>query len=161
MTEKEYNLSVDLFADRLYRFIVKNLKHEEDAKDIVQNTFEILWTRRREVIFEKARAYLFTVGYRNMIDHLRKSRRMSLVDDFAEDAGGGQQEPRDLKAVLLQALDRLSGVQRSLVLLKDYEGYSYAEIAQITDLSESQVKVYLHRARLKMRAYLVKKENVL
>jgi RNA polymerase sigma-70 factor (ECF subfamily) len=161
MTEKEYNLSVDLFADRLYRFIVKNLKHEEDAKDIVQNTFEILWTRRREVIFEKARAYLFTVGYRNMIDHLRKSRRMSLVDDFAEDTGGGQQEPRDLKAVLLQALDRLSGVQRSLVLLKDYEGYSYAEIAQITDLSESQVKVYLHRARLKMRAYLVRKENVL
>jgi RNA polymerase sigma-70 factor (ECF subfamily) len=51
--------------------------------------------------------------------------------------------------------------QRSLVLLKDYEGYSYDEIGQITGLSESQVKVYLHRARLQLKDYLVKIENVI
>jgi RNA polymerase sigma-70 factor (ECF subfamily) len=161
MTEKEYNRCVDLFADRLYRFIVKNLKHEEDAKDIVQTTFEILWKHRGEVACEKGRAYLFTVGYRNMIDHLRRRKHLSLAEGPVEDTAAGEAAPHDLKAVLAHALERLSDVQRSLLMLKDYEGYSYAEIAAITGLNASQVKVYLHRARLKMRAYLVKRENVI
>ena len=67
----------------------------------------------------------------------------------------------NLKKVLEEALSRLSETQRSLVLLKDYEGYSYEEIGQITGLSESQVKVYLHRARVQLKEYLVKMENVI
>ncbi|MCR6722422.1 MAG: RNA polymerase sigma factor [Chitinophagaceae bacterium] len=63
--------------------------------------------------------------------------------------------------MLERALDRLNETQRSLVLLKDYEGYSYEEIGQITGLSDSQVKVYLHRARLQLKEYLVKVENVI
>lgn len=162
MTEKEYNRCVDLYADGLYRFIVKNLKHEEDARDVVQNAFEILWKQHEGLLFEKAKPYLFTVGYRNMIDHLRKEKRVTLVESFKEEikvnenVGGN-----DVKAVLMQALQRLNETQRSLVMLKDYEGYSYEEIGEITGLSASQVKVYLHRARLKMKAYLVKMENVL
>ena len=65
-----------------------------------------------------------------------------------------------LLGVLEQALDRLSETQKSLVLLKDYEGYSYEEIGRITGLNESQVKVYLHRARIQLKNYLVKPENV-
>jgi RNA polymerase sigma factor (sigma-70 family) len=67
----------------------------------------------------------------------------------------------NIKKILENALSRLSDMQRSLVLLKDYEGYSYEEIGQITGLNESQVKVYLHRARLQLKNYLVKPENVL
>jgi RNA polymerase sigma factor (sigma-70 family) len=59
------------------------------------------------------------------------------------------------------ALSRLNETQRSLVLLKDYEGYSYQEIGQITGLNESQVKVYLHRARLQLKNYLVSLENII
>ncbi len=65
------------------------------------------------------------------------------------------------KAVLEEALGKLSNTQRSLVLLKDYEGYSYDEIGQITGLNSSQVKVYLHRARLQLKEYIVKMENVI
>ena len=68
--------------------------------------------------------------------------------------------PRD-RAGLERALARLSETQRSLVLLKDYEGYSYEEIGTITGLNESQVKVYLHRARLQLKNYLVSIENVM
>lgn len=161
MTEKEYNSCVDLYADGLYRFIVKNLKLEEDARDIVQNSFEILWKHHDGLLFEKAKSYLFTVGYRNMIDFLRKEKRISLVDDFAEGAKIKSETTHDIKSVLMQALQRLNETQRSLIMLKDYEGYSYEEIGEITGLNESQVKVYLHRARLKMKAYLVKMENVL
>ena len=58
-------------------------------------------------------------------------------------------------------MSKLSETQRSLVMLKDYEGYNYAEIGEITGLNESQVKVYLHRARLLLREYIVKPENVI
>jgi RNA polymerase sigma factor (sigma-70 family) len=65
------------------------------------------------------------------------------------------------RAVLNEALARLSETQRSLVMLKDYEGYSYEEIGKIMNLNESQVKVYLHRARLQLKEYIVKVENVI
>jgi RNA polymerase sigma-70 factor (ECF subfamily) len=156
MTETEYNECVDRYADGLYRFIVKNLKYPEDAKDIVQNSFEILWTHRKELKADKAKSYLFTTGYRNMIDHLRKSSRVSLTEEFPENLPAVRDQEPDLKAVLMAGLERLSTIQRSLVLLKDYEGYSYEEIGAITGLNASQVRVYLHRARLKMKAYLVK-----
>jgi len=161
MTEKEYNGCVDLFADGLYRFIVKNLRHEEDARDVVQSSFEILWKHHVELSFEKAKAYLFTVGYRNMIDHLRKTKRINLVGEFPEDSQVKEGQQLHVKSTLMRALEQLSEVQRSLMMLKDYEGYSYEEIGAITGLNASQVKVYLHRARLKMKAYIVKKENVL
>jgi RNA polymerase sigma factor (sigma-70 family) len=66
-----------------------------------------------------------------------------------------------LKEVLEKALSRLNDRQRSLVLLKDYEGYSYEEIAEITGLNIAQVKVTLHRARLILKEWLVSVENVL
>jgi RNA polymerase sigma factor (sigma-70 family) len=65
------------------------------------------------------------------------------------------------KKILETALARLNETQRSLVLLKDYEGYSYEEIGEITGLSASQVKVYLHRARIQLKNYLVNPENIL
>ncbi|HEX5025601.1 MAG TPA: RNA polymerase sigma factor [Agriterribacter sp.] len=160
MTEKEYNECVDCYADNVYRFILKNLRHEEDARDVVQSAFEKLWRNREDVIFEKSKSYLFTVAYNQMIDHIRKGKRVSLKDEFREEAGIDQ--PRQsLRKILEQALARLNETQRSLVMLKDYEGYSYEEIGTITGLSESQVKVYLHRARLQLKAFLGKMENVI
>lgn len=73
----------------------------------------------------------------------------------------GYQKNTQLHKTLMEALNRLNETQRSLVMLKDYEGYSYEEIGKITGLNESQVKVYLHRARLTLREYLVSKENVM
>ena len=161
MTEKEYNQCVNQYADNVYRFIVKNLRHEEDARDIVQTAFEKLWRNREAVENEKSKSYLFTVAYNQMIDHIRKNKRIQLKDEFAED-GRVQQASNNhnLKKTLMEALNRLSETQKSLVMLKDYEGYSYEEIGEIMGLSGSQVKVYLHRARLTLREYLVSPENV-
>lgn len=161
MTELEYNNCVNSYADNVYRFILKNLRHEEDARDIVQTAFEKLWRNRQEVNSEKSRSYLFTIAYHQMIDHLRKSKRIQLRENFAEGARVQDRNPSHLKKVLEEALSRLNEKQRSLVLLKDYEGYSYEEIGQITGLNESQVKVYLHRARLELKEYLVSVENVM
>ena len=160
MTEKEYNQCVNLYADNVYRFILKNLRHEEDSRDVVQTAFEKLWVNRADVDNAKCKSYLFTVAYNQMIDHLRKVKRISLKEEFKEDARVTDRPVSNMKKILEEALSRLNETQRSLVLLKDYEGYSYDEISTITGLNESQVKVYLHRARLQLKNYLVSPENV-
>jgi RNA polymerase sigma factor (sigma-70 family) len=161
MTEKDYNESVLLYADNVYRFIVKNLRHTEDAEDIVQSAFEKLWIHKDSVETAKAKSYLFTVAYHLLIDHTRKAKRISLQESFENDTQTAYQENKALKKVLHDALATLSETQRSLVLLKDYEGYSYEEIGEITKLTTDQVRVYLHRARLKLRSYLISPQQVL
>jgi RNA polymerase sigma factor (sigma-70 family) len=161
MTEKEYNECVRLYADNVYRFILKNLRQDEDARDVVQSAFEKLWKNRETVEVEKSKSYLFTIAYHQMIDHLRKTKRIHLREEFREEARVSSAPVPHLKKTLEEALSRLNETQRSLVLLKDYEGYSYSEIGQITGLNESQVKVYLHRARIQLKNYLVKLENLI
>jgi RNA polymerase sigma factor (sigma-70 family) len=161
MTEREYNECVGLYADNVYRFILKNLRQEEDARDVVQSAFEKLWKNRQAVEAEKSKSYLFTIAYHQMIDHLRKTKRVHLQEEFREETKVGTAPVHQLKKVLEEALARLNETQRSLVLLKDYEGYSYSEIGRITGLNESQVKVYLHRARIQLKNYLVSIENLI
>ncbi len=161
MTEKEYNDCVHLHADGVFRFIVKNLKHEEDAKDIVQTSFEKLWRNKDVVDNDKSKSYLFTVAYNQMIDHIRKIKRIQLHDDFHSEIKVEHQPEHHTKKTLDEAVNRLNETQKSLVMLKDYEGYSYDEIGEIMGLNTSQVKVYLHRARITLRTYLVSRENVM
>jgi RNA polymerase sigma factor (sigma-70 family) len=161
MTEREYNECVKTYADNVYRFIVKNLRHEEDARDVVQTAFEKMWRNREDIDPVKCKSYLFTVAYHQMIDHIRKVKRVHLREEFTAEVKVQDKPANNLKKVLEEALSRLGETQRSLVLLKDYEGYSYDEIGKITGLSESQVKVYLHRARVQLKDYLVKIENVI
>ena len=67
MTEKDYNLCVNVYADNVFRFIVKSLRHEEDARDVVQTAFEKLWRNRESVDNDKCKSYLFTVAYNQII----------------------------------------------------------------------------------------------
>ena len=68
MTEREYNECVTAYADNVYRFILKNLRHEEDARDVVQTAFEKMWRNREDVDAAKSKSYLFTVAYHQMIN---------------------------------------------------------------------------------------------
>ena len=161
MTAEDYNDCVKLYADGLYRFMLKSTRQPEDARDLVQSSFEKLWEHRSEVNVLKCKSYLFTIGYHKMIDLTRKNSRMEFREELPDllEAKPGS-SPR-LKEILEKALNRLNERQRSLVLLKDYEGYSYEEIAEITGLNGTQVKVTLHRARLLLKEWLVSVENVL
>lgn len=161
MNLQEYNTCVTEYADNVYRFIVKNLRNADDAKDVVQTAFEKLWKHRDTVDVPKSKSFLFTVAYNLMIDHIRKNKRIKLQEDFKEDVKIGHQQNKETYRILMEAVNKLNTTQRSLIMLKDYEGYSYEEIGKITGLNESQVKVYLHRARLFLKDYLVSKENVL
>jgi len=161
MTIKDYNNCVDLYSDKAFRFVLKNLKDEEMAKDIIQDTFLKLWEKHENVDFTKAKSYIFTSAYHTMIDYIRKNKRFISYDseestDFMDSLGRHTpaKESPDLKSILNQALDLLSKEQKSVILLRDYEKYSYKEIGEITGLSEAQVKVYIYRGRLFLRNYI-------
>jgi len=125
MTDKDFNNCVDAYSDGVYRFIVKNLGHEADAQDIVQSAFEKLWVNRAKVETEKAKSYLFTIAYHQMIDHIRKDKRNNTTDNFEEVKSNGNISANgELKQILLKAINELNPTQKSLVLLKDYEVYS-------------------------------------
>lgn len=146
MTRKEYNSCVDLHADGVYRFILKNLGNEEESKDIVQDVFAKLWIKAETVNFEKAKSYIFSAAYRTMLDHIKKHKPLSTDNlSFAEPRHSEQYS--DVHEILDKLLLLLPEKQKTAITLRDYEGYSYSEISEIMAISEDQVKVNIFRAR--------------
>lgn len=161
MNTEQFNQCVDMHSDALFRFALKNLKDHDEAREIVQISFERLWVRRNEVDIEKVKSYLFTTAYHAMVDYWRKAKRMSeLTPEIENRPATAAPEYKGLKAVLEKALSQLNEVQRTVVLLRDYEGYSYEEIGEITGLNESQVKVYIFRARQTLKQIIGSLEAV-
>lgn len=161
MTASEYNLCVEKFADAIYRFVLKNIKDEEKAKDIIQETYEKLWIKLSTVSFEKSKSYLFTTAYHTMIDLLRKEKRMTGFNDSHSENLVHLSQYSDLNEILHKAIDCLPESQKAVILLRDYEGYSYEEISDITGLNEAQVKVYIYRGRMFLKQYIGSMESVI
>lgn len=157
----EYNSAVDLHADGLYRFALKHLRDADRAKDVVQESFARLWQRVEEVDGSKAKSYLFTTAHHLLVDEARKKDRNTPMEPRHERMQWSEQDQPDLQAVLEEALATLPEVQRSVVLLRDLEGYAYEEIAETTGLNVTQVKVYIYRGRTALKNYIGSLENVL
>lgn len=148
----EYNRSVDAFSDHIFRYILKQIKDDDLAKDIVQESYVKLWENVDQIEYVKAKAWLFKTAYRTMIDIIRKRKFETKVDNIVHP--GHSESYNDLKYWLDKALETLPDGQRSAILLRDYEGYSYLEIGEILNLSESQVKVYIYRGRIALKKYI-------
>ncbi len=162
MTVKEYNKAVEEFADSVYRFIRADLKDDDRANDIVQDSFEKLWRHVAEIEFAVAKSWLFSTAYHGMIDIIRKEKKMTLVDEYKETSELlNDSQYSDLNEILHAALDRIPEQQRTPVLLRDYEGYSYKEIGDITGQTEAQVKINIYRGRIALKNYIGKIETVI
>ena len=161
MTVEDYNRCVDMHSDGVYRFALKHLRDRDTAKDVVQESFARLWTKLEEVDASKAKSYLFTTAHHTMVDTVRKEQRSTRMEEHHDDLRSTSQSNPDLKAILDSALATLPDVQRSVVLLRDLEGYAYEEIAEITGLNLPQVKVYIYRGRTALKEYIGKLELVL
>lgn len=160
MTINEYNQCVDDFSDGIYRFLLKNTRNRDLAKDLVQDSFMKLWIKRKDVNSKKSKSYLFSTAYHTMIDYIRKNARIIPLDGNDQFMPTTLENYSDLKEVLDGAIQQLPDVQRAVVLLRDYEGYSYKEIGKLTDLNEAQVKVYIYRARIFLKKYIVSPDLV-
>lgn len=161
MTVAEYNQCVDSYSDSLYRFILKHIKDEDVAKDIVQDTYEKVWRKVNDIESTNAKSYMFTAAHHTLVDYTRKAKKQGDFTESIEESLKHEKHYSDIKTVLNMALDKLPDIQKSVVLLRDYEGYDYAEIGKITNLTESQVKVYIFRARAALKNYIGKLEVVI
>lgn len=155
MKRSEYNKIVHEHSGNLYGYAIRFLRNEEDAKDIVQDVFEKLWINRRKVEIEKAKSWMFTTAHNAMINFATRKGRMHLTDQIVTE--GRERSAASIfesNQVVERAVSILPPIQKSVILLRDLEGYSYKEIGEILKLSDSQVKVYLFRARKKIKKQL-------
>jgi len=151
----EYNIAVSTHSGKLYGFALKFLRNSEDAQDIVQDVFEKLWINRKKVEVEKAKAWMFTTAHNAMVNYVTKKQRMVLPgDDLIPETAKTERSLFESSQVVNRAVSILPPVQKSIILLRDLEGYTYEEIGDILELSPSQVKVYLFRARNKIKKQL-------
>jgi RNA polymerase sigma-70 factor (ECF subfamily) len=161
MTVKEYNRSVEEFSDSVYRFIRANLKDDDRSNDIVQDSYEKLWRNVTDIEYTVVKSWLFSTAYHTMIDIIRKEKRITSLEYSSESDFLSESQYSDLNEILHFALDRLPENQKSLVLLRDYEGYSYREIGEITGLNEAQVKINIYRGRMALKSFIGRIETVI
>ncbi|MBR1775401.1 MAG: RNA polymerase sigma factor [Bacteroidales bacterium] len=158
MTDKEYKEIVMQFSDRVLRFLKKNLRSGEDAEDILQESLITLWNNRANVETIKAKSYLFTVAYHNMLNILKQTKTrgemVKDINDFDSFDSLKTLNNYDTKQLISYAMEQLPENMKTCLLLKDWEGYKTDEIAQIMKITEDNVKITLFRARQKMREIL-------
>jgi RNA polymerase sigma-70 factor (ECF subfamily) len=152
---KEYNSAVREYTRNIYRYVFKSLKDKEATNDIVQDCFLKLWKEREKVDKLKVKYWLFATAHNTMINYLKKSSKTVSIDSILfEQPLATQKSDFDVKEILEKSLDTLPPIQKTIILLRDLEGYNYKEIGEILSLTEAQVKVYLFRARQKIKDLL-------
>ena len=156
MKKHEYNFVIDELSAQLYRYAFHFLRNQEDAKDIIQDVFEKMWLNRKTIELETVKPWLYRCTHNAMVNFIAKKSRTSYMSNQELPK---TTSPFDSSFESMQVVDRmvciLPPTQKSIILLRDIEGYTYKEIGLILDLSASQVKVYLFRARMKIKKQLI------
>ena len=157
MTEKEYNVCVEEYSDRVFAYLVKNMQDSDSAKDVLQDSFVSLWNNREKVEKEKSKSFLFTVAHNLMMNtfNYNKLRQQPIILEEL-------MENRDFenKDFINYLTNLLTPIMKECLLLRDLEGFAYREIAQMMNITEENVKVNIFRARVKMRQYIMNLEKL-
>ena len=162
MDRHQYNQCVEQYADRLFRFAFASLRNREQAEDVVQESFARVWERVETVDFATAKTYLFSTAHHAMIDEVRRNQRFASVEEMKTNVEKSTvSRYPDVNDILNKAVATLPEAQRNALLLRDYEGYSYREIGDITGMSEAQVKVNIFRARTALKNKLKSIDNLI
>ncbi|MDA0281177.1 MAG: sigma-70 family RNA polymerase sigma factor [Proteobacteria bacterium] len=154
-----YLQAIDQHRHRILSFAHYSLRVRENAEDVTQEVFIKLWQHWQKIDHEKLGAWLMRVAHNSVIDHVRKQRpQQANLDHYAEvedqvgkESDANQFDQQHFKSQLQNAIKSLEDPFRSIVIMRDIQGMSYEEIQGSLELSASQVKVYLHRARRKLR----------
>lgn len=150
MNLESFNTYVKLFSQILFRFCYKILQDADVTKDVVQDSFLQLWEKGKHLKDNQVKSWLFTTGYRFSLAHIKK-QKSQVSDDVLNDRFSQPADNPDLQEIIEDGLNLLTELQKSVIMLRDYEGYDYKEIAQILNISTDSVKVHLFRGRKKIK----------
>ncbi len=154
---REYQQWVRAYQDQAWSLARYLLKDASEAEDATQEAFIKLWQNREDIDPERVKPWLMKVTRNACFDRLRRRRpeeelTEAQVAEEHDPAAGAEQN--ELGAWLKRAIEGLREPYRTLVVLRDIQQHSYDEVANATELTLSQVKVYLHRARKQLREQL-------
>lgn len=155
----QYQQAIDQHRQRVYSFAHYSLRGAEDAEDVTQEVFIKLWQHWQKIDHGKLGAWLMRVAHNAVIDHVRKHRSTrEHIDQYVDVEAQTEQQDTGIEidqAIFRQhlqtAIKALDEPFRSIIIMRDIQSLSYAEMQEALDMSESQVKVYLHRGRRKLR----------
>lgn len=158
MRIEDFTKIIDPIKDKLYRYSLRIVKDEMEAEDVVQEVIIKLWKKKEQFAeINNKEAWCMTLTRNLSIDktRARKGQTDSIEDyhhvkDRSRDPYA-ETKSNDMMKHIMELMDELPENQKSVLHLRDIEGYSYKEISEITTLSVDQVKVNLYRARKAMR----------
>lgn len=158
MDNVSFQTTVLPLSDRLFRLALRVTMNRAEAEDVVQDTLLRVWERRSEWgQIDNLEAFAIATCRNRALDVAKRAGRNTVPLDKVEGshlpAPNAQLslEAREQLSHVRRLMDSLPELQRTIMLLRDIEGQSYGEIAKELGISETQVKVYLHRARTKVR----------
>lgn len=144
--------------DKLFRLALRITFNKAEAEDIVQETLIRIWNKREEwTELDSVEAYCLTVTRNLAIDRsqMKEARNIGITTDMeiTPDPSGPYEKlvRKERLTIIHRLMNELPEKQRLVMHLRDIEGKSYKEIAGIINLTEEQVKVYLFRARRKVK----------
>ncbi len=144
--------------DKLYRYALRIVGNKMSAEDVVQEVLIKVWQKKDQLEkIENKEAWCMTVTRNLALDKLR--RKKVILDDVDDHRGISDDnmspyralQSDDTMKIIRDAIQELPEAQQQVIHLRDVEGYTYKEIADITGFSSDKVKVYLHRARITLR----------
>jgi RNA polymerase sigma-70 factor (ECF subfamily) len=165
MDLRQFEIKILPLKNKIYRLAHALLGNVTDAEDAVQDIYLKLWSVRDEL--EKAdniTALSLQIARNHCIDRIRKQHGLyynELTDDnlSTDPSPYEQTEQRDMVGFVRKMIERLPEQQRMVMLLRDVEGMEMDEIATVTGLTENAIKVYLSRARQRIREALLQNNH--
>lgn len=162
MSVEAFKTRVLPVKDKLYRFAVRLLKDDEEAKDVVQEAMIRVWNRRDQMsTLQNMEAWCMTVVRNLSLDRLKSKKHKTdgFADGFEVSENGrtpyAETEINNTMNVIHNFIAALPEKQKQIIQLRDIEGYSYKEIGDILGLDANNVKVNLFRARKAVRENLL------
>ena len=157
--EQRFKIEILPMKDKLFRLALRITMNRVEAEDAVQETLLKLWSRRDEWDrVSSLEAQAMTICRNQSLDYAKRTGRDNLSLDVERDSPVSTRTPlhsledKEKRQLLQRLIDSLPEVQRSILELRESQNRSFAEIAEILGLSETQVRVYLHRARQRIKA---------
>jgi len=148
--------------DKLYRLAFRLLQNVQEAEDAVQETMIRIWAKREEWgQWQSLEAYCMISIKNGCLDRLRKQKLRSVPENKAWDISSPDKDPqekmmaKEMTIQIMKCMDELPQQQQLVIQLREIEGLSYNEIAEVLDMSLDQVKVNLFRARSAIKRSII------
>lgn len=153
-SNEAFKLLYSRYHSKVYRFCLRMLGSEAEARDAFQETFIKIYEHRTDFRGTNFGAWLFTIARRTCLNTIRSRKEHDEFDEVYHGYRAENTEDFALKNQINSALALLPETLREALILREYNENSYQEIADILGIDLSLAKVRVHRARLILRKIL-------